>query len=484
MSHPDCRQHTGLGDGPSIRRQLASSSAVLSAAVIAVSGANYLLNVVLARALTPSEFGDAALIVTLMLVLTAVAVTLQLCTAREVVLNPQSTDATRASLGQRATSLGAWIGFTLFVTSPALKLLFNTDSFLPFAVLALSIPWYLRQSVDRGILQGQQRFVGLAGTFVLEGAVRLGAGLFLLSVGVGSLTAAISLSASFGATALLSTILVKPRRSASHTSRGLATTRTVDAIGAEPTDGHRHEAGSQGTPRYVKDLACAAQETVSTHHQAQSTTPIAAAATTLLIGQVLINNGDILLAKFAFEPEQAGLYASVALIGRAIFFASWAIANAAFPLIADPALSPIARRRIRSAATTAVAAFGFGAAALMVPLGPTICRLLFGASYAGTGDLLAPYALATALFAVANLLATLDVAIGKAFSAVLVLCAAVWQTVVLGVFASSPRSMILLQIMLMGILTILLGGFHFVRDLRQRNYPLAGELSQEGARAR
>ena len=65
---------------PSIRR----AAIVLSVATLAASGANYVLNLLLARWMSPSEFGDANLIVTVMLGLTAVAIALQLIAAHRI----------------------------------------------------------------------------------------------------------------------------------------------------------------------------------------------------------------------------------------------------------------------------------------------------------------------------------------------------------------------------------------------------------------
>ena len=39
--------------------------------------------------------------------------------------------------------------------------------------------------------------------------------------------------------------------------------------------------------------------------------------------QILINNGDILLVKHFFDAHEAGLYSSLALIGRAVYFVAW-----------------------------------------------------------------------------------------------------------------------------------------------------------------
>lgn len=430
MSATICRQRRDSRNGPSLNRKLATSSAVLSAAVLAVSASNYGLNVMMARALTPAQFGDAALIITLMLVLTAVAVTLQLCTARRVVIEPHRAWAIREDARRLARRWGVGVGVALALLAPVLQLGFSTEAALPFIVLGIGVPWYLCQSVDRGILQGRCRFAALALTFIIEAVVRLAIGVWLLALGVGSMAASVSLCASFGVTAIVAARLARSAQRATPSPSGAAA-----------------RVGGPGSQTNGTNSA------------------VVAAATILLVGQVLINNGDVLVAKVVFNPQQAGLYASVALIGRAVFFASWAIANAAFPIIADPELSSRQRRRLSNSALCLVATFGIGTAAALVPLGPWVARMMFGPDYVGSARLLAPYALATALFAIVNLVATLDVALGRVFTPIVVLSAAIWQTVILVGVASSPESMVWLQIMVMGILTTLVGGLHVLGGL-------------------
>src|SRR5206468_10254822 len=51
-------------------------------------------------------------------------------------------------------------------------------------------------------------------------------------------------------------------------------------------------------------------------------------------GQVLISNTDILLVKHFFAPDAAGLYCAIALVGRVVYFASWMVVSAMFPISA------------------------------------------------------------------------------------------------------------------------------------------------------
>jgi O-antigen/teichoic acid export membrane protein len=57
-------------------------------------------------------------------------------------------------------------------------------------------------------------------------------------------------------------------------------------------------------------------------------------AIVFFVGQVIISNVDILLVKHFFTPDLAGLYAAVALVGRLLYFASWSVVSAMFPVTA------------------------------------------------------------------------------------------------------------------------------------------------------
>ena len=49
--------------------------------------------------------------------------------------------------------------------------------------------------------------------------------------------------------------------------------------------------------------------------------------------QIIINNSDILLVKHYFESYEAGLYASLALIGRVVYFVAWMFVMLLLPAV-------------------------------------------------------------------------------------------------------------------------------------------------------
>ena len=103
---------------PSIRR----AAIVLSVATLAASGANYVLNLLLARWMSPSEFGDANLIVTVMLGLTAVAIALQLIAAHRIsTADADRTADHRRHLLRRAWIVGTAVAVAMTVAAPGLQ---------------------------------------------------------------------------------------------------------------------------------------------------------------------------------------------------------------------------------------------------------------------------------------------------------------------------------------------------------------------------
>jgi len=388
---------------PSSDTSLAAASQVLALAMLLASAANYALNLILARWLDLAAFGDASLMVTAMLALTSIAVGLQLVTVKVSVGVDSLVRAQRVrTLRHIAATIGIGMAGALVIGSSWLAAVLNTASALPFVVLGCGVPWYLLLAVDRGLLQSEFRFRRLAVTYLVEAGARVGSGLFFVALGLGATGATIGLTVSFLA------------------SWASATRR----LPASPASG--------SLPR---------------DHAAVG--PIAL----LLAGQVVINNGDVILSKVILDPAQAGSFAAVALVGRAIFFASWAVLQAAFPaaVAADDHDPSVAR-----SAVVLVAGVSLGGLAVLAVAAPLVGSILFGSAVQDAG-LLLPYAFATVLFALVNVMATIDVAQGRSALAAMVLGGAAVQTAAIATIATDPWSLVMVQIVVMGALLTIVG---------------------------
>jgi O-antigen/teichoic acid export membrane protein len=121
--------------------------------------------------------------------------------------------------------------------------------------------------------------------------------------------------------------------------------------------------------------------------------------------QIIINNSDILLVKHYFEPYEAGLYASLALIGRVVYFIAWMFVMLLLPKVVQlkkegkPTL-PILLKYVGYIAFIAIVIV---TSCFLFP--KEIIGLLFGSDYTSISSLLWKYALATSIFAISNIFA-------------------------------------------------------------------------------
>jgi len=248
--------------------------------VLIVNGGNYLYNLALGRILGPQLFADAALLITLLLVLSFVAMTFQVATAKFSVLFQKNVFTNFINLSYRYAAIsGTILGILLIAFARDLQHLFNTQSHFMFTIFGFGVPIYFVMSVNRGIYQGKKKFNKLAITYQGEMIGRLVITLLLLFVlpFKPSVLIAIGIVISFGV--------------------GLV-------------------------PFKTKSVSVLKRPTLSKEHTKHVHNFFVLTAF-YEFTQIIINNSDILMVKHYFDQYEAGLYASLALIGRVVYFVAW-----------------------------------------------------------------------------------------------------------------------------------------------------------------
>jgi len=428
-------------------RTLLAGGGLLAGAMFAANAGNYLLNVVLGRWLTTGEFADANLMVTLMLLVTAIAVSLQLIAARFAGMNAVTNDTEATAAMARGLERSALVGgfvvaLVLIAGATWWRDFFNSESAWPFVVLGVGMPAYLVQAVGRGVLQGQLDFRPLAGTFIYEMVVRVVLGVALVALGLGVLGATIALTASF-----------------------IATWWSVQRALGLGVRGFSSVAGSVFSRRKPEIVAYAG--------------PVAV----LLLGQIIINNGDVLISKQSLDPTNAGRYAAIALVGRAVFFLSWSVATTLFPAATQRQERGGNADGLLYAGLAAVVGLGLAAIVGARLLGGIVLGRVFGADYADVSVPLAWYAFATAVFAMANLVVSHHLALGQIREAVLMLGGAVLQTVLLVAARGSTDELISAQVLAMLIVLAVVSISHMERRFGHRAVTKSPATSRPGVRS-
>ncbi|MEP3837632.1 MAG: oligosaccharide flippase family protein [Algibacter sp.] len=330
--------------------------------VLAVNGGNYLYNLILGRILGPAQFADAAVLITFLLVLSFAAMTFQLVTAKFSVLFENDIFKSFISkIYKNALLVGVIMGALIVISANQLQILFNTSSSNMFVVFGIGVPLYFLMSVNRGVFQGKKAFKSLSITYQGEMLSRLiiTLGLILIFNMQSSVVIAVGILASF--------------------AFGLIPFKFPTLV-----------------PKKVLQL------TTSHSKEIRSFFIITAFYE---LTQIIINNSDILLVKHYFEAYEAGLYASLALIGRIVYFIAWM-----FVMLLLPTVVQLKKEGKETAPTLFkyvgyIAAISITIILVCLSFPETIITILFGDSYIAMAPLLWKYAIATSMFAISNIFA-------------------------------------------------------------------------------
>lgn len=325
---------------------------------VVVNIGNYGYNLLLGRMLSPAQFAEAAMMITLLLVISFLAMTFQLAAAKFAAgATPEQEQAVSYWLHRTGLIVGTILGVMMMAGASWLQDILQSSSAMNFVLLGASIPVYFYLSTRRGLLQGAEKFLSLSMTYQKEMWSRLGATvlLILLFKDLPGLGVAMGIAISF-------LVSAAPFRWNDFRPPVLRLT---------PTQRKGILAFLLGTASYECAL-------------------------------VICNNSDILLVKGYFNPEEAGLYASLALIGRVVYFITWM-----FVMLMLPKVSAAEKQGANSLGIfykylsyvlllTVVLVLG----SFLFP--DLVVNLLFGSSYSGIAHLVGWYAMATAFFALSN----------------------------------------------------------------------------------
>ena len=234
--------------------------------------------------------------------------------------------------------------------------------------MALGIFFYIPLGAKRGLLQGMCDFPRLAGNLMLESSVKLLAAVLLVEL----LLTSSQNSAMLGAVAAVTVSVI----AAYYIARPAQSWRSIKPL---PEEAIVMSAG------FGEGLQ----------------------ASVFFVGQVLLNNIDIILVKHFFAPQQAGLYAAIALVGRVVYLACWSVVSAMFPIAAgEREHEP---RSFLLVPLLLVAAIGGTFVTVSALFPHPIMHILFGSSFhSATESLLAWYAACTALYALSMTLMTYE----------------------------------------------------------------------------
>jgi O-antigen/teichoic acid export membrane protein len=392
-----------------LRSRLLSGSFVLLSGSGLATATNFIYNIVVARFLGPTGFGNATAVYTLLTLVSAVTLSFQIISAK-IVAQQRTPEA--KSAGYRGFHAGSWscgilIAGTLLLLHQSIARYLNLNDPLLIVLVAIGVAFYIPLGSRRGYVQGAFGFRRLAGNLVFEGVMRLGGSVLLILLGFGV--------------------------------RGVIAANSAAVIAAYFAI----------TPKLASRIASPIRRSYALRELSQ--------AAIFFSGQVLINNCDIVLVKHFFLLREAGLYAAVAMVGRVVFSFSQAIVNSMFPLVA--ATNNEDRKDLSVIASALLLVLSIGSVlALGLRLAPDwVWRFFFGARFAiagphGLSYLLALYAITSVVYSLSAVIITYEMSYKIANASLVQLLFS--GVIIAGIclFHSSLRQVILVQLVLMIVL--------------------------------
>ena len=395
-----------------LRLGVLSGSAIMLLSSIFVGAMNLIYNFVVAHKLGADKFGHASVVYTLLMLLSSVTLSFQLVCSKYVARSESADQkiAIYKLLHRWSWLCGVALGAFLALASGTISGYLNLPATALILLLAAATVFYVPLGVRRGFMQGTYDFRPLAINFALEVVVKL-----------------------FGALVLITPYEVRGVVAA------MAASVAVAYFLGVPRKHHVQEG-----PGIV--LRAGFGEGVQ--------------AATFFVGQVIINNLDIVLVKHFFDPTQAGVYAAVALVGRVVYMLSWSVVSSMFPFSAGIRVSDDrGRHAVLSTALGLVAVIAtlFTLAVWLAP--PQLWHVLLGSGFpVGQhrfySSLLMLYALTTALYSLGVVLMTYEISqkIGNVSWVQLGFSAAIIVGIYL--FHSTLQAVILVQLVLMLVLLL------------------------------
>jgi len=183
----------------------------------------------------------------------------------------------------------------------------------------------------------------------------------------------------------------------------------------------------------------------------------------IILGMTSLYSTDMILVRHFFPAYEAGLYASLSVLGKVIFYASSAISIVIFPVLSERTAKGEKGTKLIFIGLGTVTAVSTGITLFYFVFPEFIIRMFFGSSYIQGAPLLGLFGIFLVLYSIGNMFATIFMALGKlTIWYVPILCATL-QIVGINVFHSSVISVIWVNIISSLVLIMSLLGYYMKR---------------------
>lgn len=257
--------------------------------------ATYGFTIVAARMLGPGEYGAVAALMGLLLIVNVASLGLQATGARRVSSAPADLDGIEADILTATYKSALAVGVLCALATPVVNLVLRLESLTTAAMVAITAVPLTLMGGQAGILQGERRWLPLAGIYLGLGLGRIGFGVVLLLVRPDALGAMIGVMLGAFVPVLVGWFALR------HPSR-----RAVSSKPSAPRTGRSR--------RVLRELV----------HNSHA-----------LLAFFALSNADVVIARVLLDEHDAGLYAGGLILAKAVLFLPQFVVVVAFPSMAE-----------------------------------------------------------------------------------------------------------------------------------------------------
>ena len=415
-------------------KKLISNSGIIFTGSLVGSFFSYLFNMLSGRWLGPELYGDFTTLLSLTAILSVAGGAVLTVTMKySSELYTQGKIQALKKLFGKFSRYVLIFALALFVVSllfiKPIESFFSITKVLPIIITFAGFIFGFLIVVNRGVLQGTQKFLPLSITSVLEMVIRLSLGAVLIKIGL-SLTGIM-------AAVVLSTAIIY-----------FVTLLPIKKI-------------------FQKQATVKENFVFNKKEIAHYAIPALFSAILLIVAI----NIDVILVKHFFDPETAGIYAAVSTIGKIVLYATGPIVGVMFPMILEKKTTGEKHYKLFLFSILLTVIGGLIILGIYTVAPSTVIRILYGTKFVAYYDLLPKVGLFVLLYALVNILANYFLAIKNflflyIFAAVIIL-----QVVLINYNHSSLEDVVKVLISTSALLFALLFGYYLVtKKVQLRTY--------------
>jgi len=355
---------------------------------------NYFFHFLMARLLGPEDFGTLAVLVSVIYIFMIPSEAIQtIITKYTSRLSAKKNLGAIKDLFYRSVKKGLLVSFLIFAIFIPVSLFLSDFLKIDLSLLALTglfIFVAFLMPLVRGILQGRKKFVGLGLNMILEASVKIILAVSLVIYGWRVWGSIIGILMG-GTAAFLSVFLF-----------------TTDILSKKRKSMEFKGIYSYSLPVFVA-----------------------------IVSLVLIYSLDIILAKRFFNPEIAGKYAVISMLGKMIFFGTYSIGKAMFPLASEKHESGKPTSEILGKSLKIVSLLSLIALLVYLFFPKLIIRIFFGSAYVDVFNILFIIGLAFTFLSIANIIILYNFSVNKTKKTFSLLFFVILEIILLSIFNSN-----------------------------------------------